>query len=122
MANLIHIGRIGSTYFYLRKIDSQFTWFKEENPTEVNATTAEEAIRLAFQSWAHFRLLGCGYRFSLPERDEHGLPAYFDQMVKSINTLNGIYFEESLGYNCIVHQIPSETRQLYEKLKSLNKL
>ncbi|MGK5594895.1 MAG: hypothetical protein ACSNEK_06020 [Parachlamydiaceae bacterium] len=116
-SEIIHIGRINHRkMLLLRKIsDEQYGWFEEsEDKPRVVGTTVEEAIRLAKQHWKmnSFCLLPCGYRFTLPERDEHGMNALFWQAVRSFDSVNGIYYDEDLGHNCIVHQIPLETQKL----------
>lgn len=135
MVKLIHVGIIHSDkglpeFLFLRAISQEkFVWFKEscggqEIETSVSAESAEEAIRLAWKEWknAFFSTLNCGYCFTLPERDEHGNDALWKQMVSSLNSFNGIYYDEDRGHNCIVHQIPLKARDLYQKLKSENRL
>lgn len=128
-ANLIHIAEIagaaGKQWLYLRKVDPRkFTWFEQrenkEFATEVTADNIEEAMRLANRAWkdASFRTLICGFRFTLPERDEHGLNALFWQMMASYNSPSGIYFDEELGCNCIVQNASMEARNLWKKLKN----
>lgn len=127
----IHVATIShclgdARLLVLRQLEpSKYVWFLREGggeeETEVHAKDPLEAIRLARRHWKNesFTPLRCGYRFTLPERDEHGNNALFHQMVKSLNSLTGIYFDEELGHNCVVHQIPSNARRLYQELKSL---
>lgn len=130
MGSLIHIGKIdGDLLLFLRKLDSKrFQWFHQvsgvEIATSVEASTIEEALRLARREWKreNFQPLLCGYLFTLPERDEHGNNALFCQMVKSLESMTGVYFEEELGHNCIVHQIPQAARSLYESLNIAQRL
>ena len=134
MPNLIHVARVKigggkSAVLFLRKTDPlNYTWYIEkegkEESTGIESTHPEEAIRLARRQWAldEFQPLKCGYCFTLPERDEHGTPALFYQMIKSLNTLTGAYFDEDLGFSCHVQQIPVDSRRLYKKLKELNRL
>ena len=114
--DLISIATIDEGYLYLRKIEPKvFKWFQEEKDTGVQADRVTEAIRLAESQWKSkgFKLLNCGYVYTLPERDEHGNNALFSQMAKSLDSGNGVYFDEDLGHNCIVHQIPLETARFY---------
>jgi hypothetical protein len=120
--NLIHVGRTSRGYVYLRKLgELEYRWFEEDNATDVVAPHAEEAIRLGFRKW-DLRLIHCGFRYTLPERDEHGINALFYQMGASYESMNGVYFEEELGFNCIVHNPSDEARHLWNKLKSAGKL
>lgn len=138
----------GIVYLYLRKIDqNQYTWFQEkinevnstsdksqtsdsqyknEIQTPITAPNVEEALRLARKFWepqnVSYRLVNCGFRYTLPERDEHGSNALFIQMVASYSSMNGVYFDEELGHLCIVHAASDEATQLLKRLKSENRL
>lgn len=129
VSNLIHIGKIfvqGGFYKYLflRKVDPHtFTWFFEENDgdekeTPVTGPNIETAIRLANRQWKsdYFSTLECGFRYTLPERDEHGINALFHQMVASYSSPSGVYFDEELGNNCFVNFASIEARNLWKKL------
>lgn len=132
MTNLVAVATIFdgvSSLLFLRRLDpARYQWFIEkegkEEETDISNPVPEEAFRLAFRRWKEkdFIPLHCGYRYMLPERDEHGMPAYFEQMVKSINSSSGVYYDDTVGYNCIVNLIPTATRALYEKLKKENRL
>lgn len=122
LSNLIHIAKIGQRYVFLRKLAPlHFAWFwwdgDSETPFDWTATSAEEALRLA-QRQEEFRTVGCGFRYTLPERDEHGMNALFYQMVASYQSPNGIYFDDELGGNCIVQFASIEARKLMMQLKS----
>lgn len=132
---LYHVGRIVppksiARYVFLRKKDEfTFTWFEDkgsepEQESPVSAVNVEEAMRLAFRYWKHddFLPLICGFRYTLPERDEHGINAYFHQMVSSYSSMNGVYYDEELGNNCYVQNASIEARNLWQKLKSENRL
>lgn len=130
---IIHIARIqpgGRVYhLLLRKIDPHtFTWFKLEDSHEVNtsisASNIAEVTRLAYRHWKDdsFRTINCGFRYTLPERDEHGCAALFHQMVASYSSMSGVYFDDELGHNCIVHFASSEGRDLWQKLKQEGRL
>ena len=93
-----------------------------EVPTDISAETSEEALRLAHRQWkgSDFRTLRCGYRFTLPERDEIGSNALFHQMAASYATMNGVYFDDELGHQCIVKDASQEAYDLYKRLSSLH--
>lgn len=88
--------------------DGLFRWYLDNQPTEIACPSAEEAAKQARKQYRedHFRLLSCGNKFTLPERDEHGTPADYQEMVKSLRSMNGVFFDEKLGHNCIVREIP----------------
>lgn len=133
---LIHIGRILShgtvRYLLLRKKDPHtFAWFTEidngeeaEEPTPGDAPHFEEAMRLARLHWkSHsFRTVNCGFRYTLPERDEHGINALFYQMAASYSSPNGVYFDEELGNNCFVNFASQEARDIWQRLKIQGRL
>jgi len=120
--NVIHIALIflrGKKYLFLHKIEPRkFAWFEDQNET-VAADNIEDAIRLAVQHWKKdaIKMLNCGFRYTLPERDEHGLNALFWQMVASYNSPTGVYFDEELGCNCIVQNASTEARNLWNQMK-----
>lgn len=132
MVKLIHAATLERTseYLFLRQKEPKlYAWYVDdgkgnEAETSVSADTVAEAIRLAVRHWRHdgFKALGCGYCFMLPERDEHGMNALFYQMSLSLQTLNGVYFEDDYGYYCSVKQIPSASRELWSKLKAAKRL
>lgn len=121
-------GRV--RYLLLRQCgDQHFCWFEfhdrsNETLSAVHAQTLEEAIRLARRHWQgrSFRMVNCGYRYTLPERDEHGLNALFHQMVASYSSMNGIYFDPDMGNNCYVNFASAEARDLWKTLKEADKL
>ena len=134
LANLIHVGRRypqggGVVWLFLRKVNPHtFTWFERQNEnqeieTAMTAPTIREAIRLANDLWKEdlFSLLRCGFRYPMPERDEHGQNALFYQMVASLSSMNGIYFDEELGSNCFVQNASSEARTVWEQLRTHEK-
>ena len=120
---LIHIAEVKKPkpqLLFLRKLnDICFTWFDGDEKTNVHATTAESAIKEGYLFWKKelFNTLNCGFRYSLPERDEHGNNALFHQMVASYSSMNGIYFDEDLGHNCIVQFTPEKTIKLWKTLE-----
>lgn len=133
IGKLIHVGSLsekgnGTFYIFLRQVSPhEFVWFKEtkegdETPIGIEAPTLEEALRLAQRNLEGLRTIGCGFRYSLPERDEHGTNALFFQMAASYSTPTGVYFDEDLGHNCIVNAASLEARQLLKKLEGQNRL
>ena len=132
---VIHAARIQGTggrprYLLLRQCgDQQFCWFEfhgkdEDQETGVAAQTIDDALRIARPHWqGHaFRMVNCGFRYTLPERDEVGLNALFHQMASSYATSNGVYFDADLGNNCFVNFASEEARNLWKTLKEVNKL
>jgi hypothetical protein len=127
---LIHVARIhlqgkGRIYLFLRQIEPyRYIWFREEQAgteaeTPVWGGTAEEALIAAYKAWNHDYIhpLHCGFRYTLPERDEVGTNALFHQMVASYSSMSGIYFDEELGSNCIVQFASVEARNLWKRLQ-----
>lgn len=127
---LIHVAKIyqedGSrTLVFLRKVSPRlFVWFSEKNEKEeletaITGSTIEEAIRLANREWKNkkFTPLACGFRYTLPERDEHGINALFHQMIASYDSMNGVYFDEELGHHCFVQNASHEAQNVWKKLK-----
>lgn len=130
---LIHVARTfteqGYRYLFLRKLAHAFAWFQEvdennERQTEIEAPTIEEALRLAVKKWKldSFRYVICGFRYTLPERDEHGINALFHQMVASYSSSNGIYYDEELGNNCTVQNASQEAYHLWQRLRQQQRL
>lgn len=130
---IIHVARIqprgALRYLLLRKKDPHtFTWYEQEgsneNETSVSAPTFEEAMQQARRQWknASFRTVNCGFRYTLPERDEHGCNALFHQMISSYNSPNGVYYDEELGHNCFINFASMEARDLWQKLKNEGRL
>lgn len=131
---LLHVARIFKqgqwSYLFLRKNSSGgFTWHEEigtasEAETALSAQTVEEAMRLAPRMWKtqFFQTLLCGFCYTLPERDEHGINALFHQMVASYSNPSGIYYDEELGNNCFVQNASQEAYELYQRLKVENRL
>jgi len=128
---LIHVGEHlvpgeGKRRLFLREEGSgSYRWFDEnEAATDVAAPTVNEALRLAHRTWKNngFRTLICGFRYTLPERDEHGMNALFHQMAASHNSFNGVYFDEELGHNCFVQNASLEALNLLKQLEESNRL
>lgn len=126
---IIHIGKLHEpkvkSYLILRQLDPfRHVWFKEIEPGQEEETpvwggTPQEAIQAARKAWKteSFHTVNCGFRYTLPERDEHGANALFCQMAASYSSSTGVYFEEELGANCIVHNASDEARNLHKRLE-----
>ncbi len=130
-SKIIHIARIIADggrvrFIFLRKREpAGFEWFEEvalgkENPTGVVGNTIEETIRLGVRQWRQraYRNINCGFRYTLPERDEHGTNALFHQMAASQSSMNGVYYDEELGNNCFVQNASQEALDLWKRLKT----
>jgi len=134
LPKLIHIARIQPhgalpVYLFLRKkTPHDYVWYQKEEDKEVETSVTgpnpEEAIRQAIRNWknASFRTVICGFRYTLPERDEHGINALFYQMIASYQTPNGVYFDEDLGHNCIVSNASKEAIKLWKELENSGRL
>lgn len=120
----IYLHQQGRLYLFLRQMDPyRYLWFREEQPgVEVDTTvwggTAEEALLAAYQAWSYneIRTIHCGFRYTLPERDEVGTNALFHQMVSSYSSSSGVYFDEEVGSNCIVQFASTEAREIWKRL------
>lgn len=110
MAELIHIAKIrGKPVLTLMKESpEEYRWYNDGVKTDLFAKTPGEAMRVARKEYQgdEFSPVLCGTLFTLPERDEHGMPALYWQMMKSKASMNGVYFDETMGHNCIVRDIP----------------
>ncbi len=133
--DLIHVGRYilpkkGRRLLYLRQKDpSYFAWYEEspegeEVETDIGGANVEDALRLAHKEWRgyYFTTLNCGFRYTLPERDEHGSNALFYQMIASYSTATGVYFDQNLGHNCFVQAASQEALDLWDRLKHKGKI
>lgn len=134
-APIVHVGTIRpkgpkKEYLLLRKTQNQhFEWFAEgPNGQEVScdlaAPTIQEAIRLAWRKWEtqHFLPLNCGFRFTLPERDEIGRNAYFYEMVASFGTATGPYLDDKVDHMCTVTQPSREALDVMKRLQAAGRL
>lgn len=121
---IIHAGRMINgkgppLYLFLKEIDDRYAWFNGDNPTDAAADTIEGAITLAHKKWKlkGFRLVNCGFLYTLPERDEHGINALFHQMKASYESPNGIYFDETLGHPVYVQNASHEALSLFKEMQ-----
>lgn len=131
---LIHVAHFQpvkgkKTYLFLREISKEnYQWFEfldpEEKKTDIVGRTIPDAISNARKKWKHeyFKTLNCGFRYTLPERDEHGINALFHQMAASYASSNGIYFDEDVGNNCFINFASQEAKNLLALIKSKNQL
>lgn len=125
---LIHVAKIydaagGWVWLFLRNTgETGFIWYQQEEPTGVHGDNAEEAIRNARRHWKDqfFTTLKCGFRFTLPERDEIGSNALFYHMQASYAIMNGVYYDEELGHQCIVREASAEALDLMKTLQAQN--
>jgi hypothetical protein len=130
-SKIIHVGRImssrkGVSYLLLRQTSPyHFAWMywtihRSEEPTGIEASSLEKALQAARRHWKRegFRTVICGFRYTLPERDEHGNNALFHHMVASYSSQNGIYFDEELGRNCIVNFASQEAQDLWRQVRT----
>lgn len=125
--DLYHVASLSPTrYLFLNKIETTtFQWFEvshatnQQKPTSITSNSPAEAIRAAYKKWDHsfFRLLHCGFCYTLPERDEVGCNAFFWQMAKSYANSNGRYFDEERGHLCYVDFASQEALALWRKLR-----
>ena len=97
---------------------------REEVETGIWGGTAEEAIQEAFKNWRldEIKTFHCGFRYTLPERDEVGTNALLHQMASSYSSMNGFYFDEDLSANCIVQNASLEARLLWKRLQDAGKM
>lgn len=81
--------------------------------------TPAKAISAAYKIWEkeYFRLLHCGFRYSLPTRDETGCNAFFWEMAKSYDSPNGSYFDERLGHPCYVDFASEEALSIWRNVR-----
>jgi hypothetical protein len=132
---LIHVAHIqvqnqGLIYLLLRQIEPfRYIWFREdhqgvESETPIWGGTTEDAILAAYKAWRsdYYRTLHCGFRYTLPERDEVGTNALFHQMVSSYSSASGVYFDEELGSNCIVQFASIEARNFWARLQQTGQI
>lgn len=136
MANkLIHLAHIqlpkkGKSLLLLReRTPHDYGWYMEtesesEEDTGIRGDTVEEALQIAHRHWKleSFKTVICGFRYTLPERDECGMNALFHQMAASHKSFNGIYFDEDLGHNCFVQNASQESLNLLQRLELQQRL
>lgn len=112
-------------YLFLQRSDSSFHWLKmnpsfdEGIETPCQGETLARAIQAAYKMWQadFFTLLNCGFRYSLPVRDQTGCSAFFWQMAKSYSTPNGHYFDEEAGHLCFVDFASTEALAIWRKIR-----
>jgi hypothetical protein len=129
-SKVIHAAILQDGSYLILRTDgpNAFSWWKDlgdkENETGVTGKSLEEAMRAAKDHWKNqaFRTLNCGFRYTLPERDEHGINALFHQMITSYSNPTGVYQDEELGASCHVQFASDEALGLWKKLKIQNRL
>lgn len=131
---LIHVGRImphggGIQYLLLRQKDPlTYVWYElgdlDETETTIFGPDPQEATRLAYKKWDSqlFQPLNCGFLYTLPERDEHGVNALFYQMGASIRSPTGVFFDEERGHNCFVDNASQQAIKFWKQLEQAGKL
>lgn len=116
----------GKKILLLRKSEHTFRWsitdshFEQETFTQICGSTFTEALAKGRHIWKEeqFRLIHCGFRYTLPERDQVGSNALFWQMALSYNAPNGRYFDEEVGHLCYVDFASHEALELWRKIKA----
>ncbi len=122
--NPIHAAKIHPNQYLCLNRDSEscFQWysFEKAEATGIKGSSITEAIRAGHKHWqkCYFRLLHCGFRYTLPERDEVGSNALFWQMALSYNSANGRYFDDEVGHLCYVDFASQEALKLWKTLRS----
>ena len=122
-----------SIYLLLReKDDGSFVWYEErygpegaeEVETDIGGPSICDATQAARERWSEqaFHTVGCGIRYQLPERDEHGCTALFHEMVDSYSHFDGVYFDEDLKHTCFVDKASAEALDLWHKLEGEDRL
>ncbi len=129
---LVHIAKVldpsrGWQWIHLRNTgETGFIWYRQnpEEPTSIKGDNAEEAIANARRQWKEqfFTTLKCGFRFTLPERDEIGTNALFHHMHASYAIMNGVYYDDELGHQCIVREASTEALDMMKRLQAENRL
>lgn len=117
-AGFIFVEKQGRCPILLRHLNLfKYVWFlqqsnKKEIETAIWGGIIGEAIAAARKAWKinNLSFLNCGFRYTLPERDEVGTNALFYQMVSSYSSALGVYFDEELGSNCIIQNASLEAR------------
>jgi hypothetical protein len=117
-------------YLLLRQDSSgNYRWHEvQEDSGEiekpVSGQSLSEAMQNAYKAWRlnSFLPLQCGFRFTLPERDEIGRPAFFHEMIASYRSMTGGYFEPAANVMCIVQKASKEALDLWKRLEKENRL
>lgn len=110
---IIHKALANNNWIDLIEFEpGRYGWFVGDRFLDIEASTISQAIQMARRDFIDFKPISAGYKYTLPERDEHGKEAYYCDAVKSLASPNGIYFDEKAGHNAIVHLIPQKTIDL----------
>jgi hypothetical protein len=120
-SDVVHVAIIypngkGKEYLYLKNGEDGYFW----EGTDCRGNTVVEAISNGVKKWKidHFRLLNCGFLYTVTERDEHGMNATFEEMRQSYQSSSGQFFHQGLGHMCFVQGSSDEALKI---LRSQNK-
>lgn len=110
---IIHKARVNNKWIDLVEIEpAKFGWYDGDRSLDLNATSIPLAFAKARKTFSNFLPIAAGYKYTLPERDEHGKEALYCEAVKSLESSNGVFFDEKAGHNVVVHLIPQKTIDL----------
>ncbi len=101
-------------YLFLKKKGDLFEW-EESNCVQKSVAEAIDAASLLWKG-DYFKLVHCGFRYSLPIRDQVGVNALFWQMAKSYAVSSGVYFDEDVGHQCIVKFASDEALRIWKEI------
>ena len=114
----IHVGKISTNQkLFLRSINDKYIWHESDIATDIAGNSIEEAIFHANRTWTGFMPLKCGFLYTLPERDEHGINALFYEMCLSYSAPDGRFFDPRRGCFCKVDFASDEALKLYRELR-----
>ena len=110
---IIHKALVNNKWIDLVEIEpGQYGWFDGDLSLGLKASTIPLAFSMARKNFSSFKPISAGYKYTLPERDEHGKEALYYEAVKSLESPNGVFFDEFAGHNAVVHLIPQKTIDL----------
>lgn len=115
---IIHVAKIYPkgriNYLFLKQEKNYFYW----DGTDYKSDSYVKSLETGAKVWKddYFQLVNCGFRYNLPVRDETGMNALFWQMAKSYQSLNGVYFDEDVGHQCIVKFAPDEALRIWKRI------
>ena len=115
---IIHKALVNNKWIDLVEIEpGKYGWYEGEHSLDLNAASIPLAFVIARKAYPDFNPIAAGYKYTLPERDEHGKEALYCEAVKSLESSNGVFFDEKAGHNVVVHLIPQKTIDLIRGLK-----
>ncbi len=110
---IIHKARVNNKWIDLVEIEpAKYGWYEGDRSLDLNAGSIPLAFSIARKAFPDFLPIAAGYKYTLPERDEHGKEALYCEAVKSLESPNGVFFDEKAGHNVVVHLIPQKTIDL----------